>query len=346
MSYTVKEADLSRDRDDLLLFLEHNYESVDLVRFNWLYKNNTANQSICFILKTDLGEIVGMNGVFTRQLKTGNKIITVANAIDLLVDKKHRTVGPALQLQRTLLTKLAERGIHIIFGFPLPSAQLILRRPGYHSLGTRQRWNKPLNSYFLLNKYMPSVIAKYISPITNVLLLLRTGELFKRIPTEYICNTNDIIDTRFDLLWKENYSLFSSICDRSYQFLKWRFVDFPNSPYKTFTLTDNTKKLQGYVIYRIDAKIVTIVDLLAGETDLVKLLLFEFSRHMRKANLNYLSFFYLGSPKISSILKQCGFLQRPEDSKFFLYINETKEQQYSSLRNSDSWFITDADKDV
>ncbi len=345
MKYKINIADLERDQDSILALWLRNFSTIDKIRYQWLYLRNQAGQPVCFLLKSPEQEVIGLNGLIHRKIKIQNNKSVAGHAIDLLVDKKYRTVGPALQLQRSLIQQIRKQNIPLIFGFPLPAAQLILRRVGYQDLGIRERWVKPLYSYHILKKEIFSqYLTKIITNMIDVGIRIKSKEIFYRRPKGIQINENLVFDKRFDILWNEASNQFNVIGERTSEYLQWRFKQAPNK-YKLFSLENKNCKLIAYIIYRKNGRLVSIEDMFFLNIKSLKMLLIEFTRAMRSAGIYSLTFFYLGSQKISKTLNALGFFKRPEESKVLIYINDGVISGKEGVEDYKQWFITNADKD-
>lgn len=344
MAYTVEQADLVKDRDVLSALWQRNYGDVDTGRFEWLYYKSDANP-MCFVVKTKENEIVGMNGVLTRDVEAFGGTITIAHAIDFLIDKKHRTAGPAIQMQRYLIKELSSRNIKVIYGFPMPAAQLVLKRLGYKALGDYQRWVKPLNGSYVASKYLNTLLSTILSPIVNVGLQVYSGDVFYRFTKRKLINNNKI-DERFDKFWEcKKYSPVV-VGKRDKKFLSWRFTEFYKSNYKVYTIDNAAGEIIGYIVYQVNDKVSSIHDLYVNEVKNYKKLLSCFSNTMRKQDIHYITMFILAPAKVMATLKSSGFMRRPETSKVYVRIDDEFNNLHPELSDYKSWYVTDADKDM
>jgi len=345
MVYTVEQADLVKDRDVLSALWQRNYGDVDTGRFEWLYYKSDANP-MCFVIKTEEGDVVGMNGVLTRNIEAFGDAITIAHAIDFLIDKKHRTAGPAIQMQRFLIKELAEQNIRLVYGFPMPAAQLVLRRLGYQALGDYQRWVKPVSGGFILAKYLPGLLSRILSPLVTLALQMVSSDLFYRKSAGMKVDMNAVIDERFDELWQKSNCKPSVIGERGRHFVAWRFSDFHKTKYKVYTLNNQKDDLKGYIIYQVNGEVASIHDLFAIDMDNYHNLLRSFTEDMRSFKVSHITMFILSAENIREALSHCGFMKRPEIAKVYVRIEQSLLEEYPGITDANAWYVTNVDKDV
>jgi hypothetical protein len=112
MSVGVRPADLERDKavivETLRCFLNPHSDNR---RFEWLYRDNPFGEaSVWLAYEGKPDHVVGVAGAFPRRLHMlgGQKLSWVLG--DFCVSDEHRTLGPALMLQRACLAGLEKQG--------------------------------------------------------------------------------------------------------------------------------------------------------------------------------------------------------------------------------------------
>src|SRR5688500_13696162 len=106
--YTVREASLDDTADTSALFgvWDAAYPAALAPRFDWLYRRNPAGPARVWLLCTPTGEAVGGLSVFPRRFWAGGRHLSGAIVGDMIVLPAHRTLGPALMLQRAVQARL------------------------------------------------------------------------------------------------------------------------------------------------------------------------------------------------------------------------------------------------
>lgn len=344
-SYTVDQADLIRDREHILELWRQNYAAFSPNRYDWMYRDNPLGEPYCLLLKSRDGEIAGATGLMRRRIRFGRQTLLAGQAIDLVVHRAHRSGGPALQLQRTLLAGLDTHGIDLLYSTPLPGAELIARRVGYRVLTSLQRWTSVLRSEpELRNRITASALRLPASMLLDVALRARSGDLLFRT-SRWKTELCDDFDAHFDALWARASSLFEYVGDRSAPYLAWRF-GHKAGPFKVFCIFDNQRHLMGYVVFSQHDQTVRIADLLVATPQWLPPLLRAFSRTMRRAGMSYLTLLTVAPDWLGQTLADCGFLRRPEKSNVLVFINEARLQELPGILDPARWYLTDADRDV
>jgi hypothetical protein len=92
--------------------------------------------------------------------------------VDMAVRPEHRTLGPALQLQKGLLAE-SLRTVDFLYGFPNPKAAPVFQRAGYRPLGRMQRHVRVLRPSGYLDRRMPAAVARILAPLADIGLRIR-----------------------------------------------------------------------------------------------------------------------------------------------------------------------------
>jgi len=348
MVYNVSTTNFDINRENILDLWRHNLNHTDEKRFEWLYEKNSLGNPRIFLIKDDRDNLVGMNGLLSRSFYVNGKIIEASQAIDLLVDRKHRTVGPAIQLHRELLGYVNANAIPFVYGFSLKSAALVLRRLGYGMLGSQERWVKPLKSKQLLERYFKfKPILVTISFIVDWGMKLFWHEAKLRKGKNTIISIDCEFDERFDGLWQRGFGQFFAVGERNSNYLHWRFSENPSKKFQVFSLSGRDGEMLGYVIYSTSTNgVVNIADLFYSDYKSLTELLREFVIQQKKVERSSINFSFLGPKKLKNILRKQGFIKRQEDSNILLYINANKNTIISDNLEAENWYITEADRDI
>src|SRR5262249_28885102 len=88
-------------------------------------------------------QVVGTAGLGLRRLFLDGVTAQVGLASDFAVDPEHRSVQPALQLQKAVLACLGD-DLPLIYGLPNRKSSAVFRRLGYQEVGTLRRFVKVL----------------------------------------------------------------------------------------------------------------------------------------------------------------------------------------------------------
>src|SRR5437667_248367 len=119
MEITIQEADLNRDRDELVRFLVENLApNANADRFDWLYLGSPCGPARAWMALNDLGNTIGVAAAFPRDFWIANRLERVWILGDFCIAREHRSLGPALVLQRASLESLITHESSICYDFP------------------------------------------------------------------------------------------------------------------------------------------------------------------------------------------------------------------------------------
>jgi hypothetical protein len=103
--YTIIEANANENKDDILPILKRNLNIASMQRYDWNYKNCPYGNARCWLAKCE-NSYVGSAAIFPRKIIIKGEPMYAGIAGDFAVDKNHRAYGPALKLQKEILSQL------------------------------------------------------------------------------------------------------------------------------------------------------------------------------------------------------------------------------------------------
>jgi len=345
MTYSICEPGLDDGRQAILDLWSRNLPDATPDRYDWLYGRGPATARV---LRSEPGDVVGAAGLMGRTIRAGGQVLQAAQAVDLNVDRSHRSVGPALRLQRTLAGMVDDGGLDLIYSFPNAASEAIQRRLGYKVLGTFGRWAKPLRCQDGIKGWLRwPALRKAASALLDLLLRLRSPETFTRRPAGLHVEVTDRFDARFDALWETAAPQFGTVGERTSGYLEWRFHRSPGARHRVFCLGDSRRELLAYLVYSRRQRSVFISDFLFRGVEDFGVLLAEFIRVMRREKAEAVITVYLGPETVTRELARFGFFRRPSAWKALVYA-DWKEAIPGTDRLLDpqSWHLTRADVDT
>ena len=345
MSYTISQPDLQRDQACLLDLWQRNLPEASRSRYGWLYETGRATG---WLLNCREESAVGSTGLMARTFNAFGEVLEAGQAIDLNVDKAHRTMGPALGLQRAVTATVKRRQFGLVYAFPSAQSESVLRRAGYKVLGGVERWYKPLRCDEVFKDRLRHRLAgKVASTVVGSALRVSFPEKLRRRPTDLDVHVTDHFDARFDLLWQAAAGRFPIVGERTSDYLNWRFRRCPNARYRVFCLTGARRELLAYVVYARHEDTVHVNDLFFAEVDNLNYLLAEFLRLMRRQGAKAVVTVYQGSETVSQTLRRFGFWKRPSEWRTMLYVDrEWFGPHADAVFDPENWHLTRADVDT
>ncbi len=266
-----------------------------------------------------------------------------------MVDAAHRSLGPALALQRAVTGSCAELGLEAVYAFPNARADALLLRSGYAILGPLDRWTKPLRSAYKIDKIIRvPFVAQAASAVVDAALRLLPANWAHRTARGLVGEEVSGFDASFEELWTNSRFAGDSIRgDRSAAYLEWRFTTCPQRDYRIFRVRDARGSLAGYAVWYVSSDMAIVADLFARDEGSLDAVLGLFTGHARRTGVAAISFVYLGPESIGRHLAAFGFFHRPEDAKVTVFRPEAARSGADDpyLRR-DAWYITEVDRDV
>lgn len=119
-NYYVTEVSSEEDLAQAISLWERNLPTAKgdgIKKYQWFYEANPYTRASLWLLKYKGNDkAVGVGGVGFRRFSVRSKSLVGAIGVDLAVEKGHRSLGPALKLQRTIM-EATERDVDFRYGF-------------------------------------------------------------------------------------------------------------------------------------------------------------------------------------------------------------------------------------
>ena len=346
MNYLVSEPVTAKARELILALWGRNLPLATARRYDWLYETGPGKS---WVATTFSGDLVGSTGLIGRTMKLHDRLCRAGQAIDLNVDAEHRTVGPALKLQRAVTGSLAERKMPLIYAMPSPQAVPVVKRIGYRLLGTIESWTKPLRSEYKLREYLKRPLAaKAAAFVVDQALRFTSAERKHALPAGFRVEFVSSFDARFDELWQAASREFGIIGERNAAYLNWRYASNPDAAYRTLCLVDRTNRLLGYIVYYGDDQgFVSMSDFLYADPAVLDALLAEFIRHLRTERVNAIYCPFFGTHAVTKALSKFGFSRRVSHRQLYVYLEkDCPGTDLAGVLDREQWFLTKADSDT
>jgi hypothetical protein len=210
---------------------------------------------------------VGTVGLGTRWLWAGGKRVRVGLASDFAVDMDHRSLQPAMRLQKAVLACLGD-DLPLVYGLPNAQSVGVCHRLGYRTIGTLRRLVKVLR----VGRYLRARSGAWwalsgLAPAIDLGLRAASAYTWRRSRGRTVQVLPDF-DERFDALWQRAAESAPVIGERSAEFLRWRYAACPLRRYVTLgLLPTHGDRLQGYAVCFVHDGQVAVADLLTDGSD-------------------------------------------------------------------------------
>jgi hypothetical protein len=229
MSYVVRAADLASDRDAMLKLWQESLPSANEDHYRWMYEQNPFGPVSTWVLEsTSEGGIVGVATVLPRVLTGFGRRWRAGVTIDFAVAKGHRTLGPALMLQKTIVKACREQHFDLVYGFPVEAASRVQARAGFTALGKATEIRKTLRSAAALTARY-GALASVAAPLVDGALRVVERRSMRSVAASYRFTEATAFDGRFDALWIRLKDTLPLTIERTATYLNWRYTRCPHA---------------------------------------------------------------------------------------------------------------------
>jgi Acetyltransferase (GNAT) domain len=323
-------------------------------RYLKYYERNPLGPPSLFLAReTRSQRVVGMAAAFPSRLRVFGRSEPAAIGGDFAVDPGHRGFGPAIGLQRAVVSAL--NGASCAYGYPDVAAEPILNRVGWVDLGRLTRFVKVLKSRIVVHEYARSQALGRLGATLSTLgvdpflSVLSRERLYRR--NGFRVEQPDMFDESFSDLWESNWRQHTITTDRNPDLLNWKY-EKPDrrdgkGVFTIFSLSESEGGVVGYVVYRVRNGIRHLVDIVVRPSRVVvDALLCEFILDARKDGAAAITLLYQGPANLlTERLRAFGFLRRTEQSGLRVYAPGDSALA-KALGKSENWYFLTGDADV
>ena len=344
-SYAALPADLSTDRSTIVSLwvsnLGHPERRQD--KYDWFYLRNPAGAPHVLLAHcpAEQGTPIGVIGLGMRQMQLAGQPFNAGLLADFGVVAEHRTLYPAMLLQTALRDRFLPQ-LGLIYGFPNPKSEPVVKRLGYAIAGPMVRYVRVLRSANYLPALLPHSVRHTLGRTADwwrhTLRRTRCAHDYHGVFAQWM----DQPDVRFDALWaaQSAQALLIGVRDRGY--LAWRFEQKPWKKFRFLTLNSRTNGVIAYAATEVIGKVLHIRDLLChpDHPDSLDLLLDSLFHDAHSDGRTSVSFEFLGPPVIQNTLKRLGMVPRGQRNAMYTVAGPNAD----AIRQI-PWYLTSADED-
>jgi hypothetical protein len=347
MHYGVRELDASNRQAVLRLWQDNLSPETDFARkFAWFYEEGPAGPGTVLVLYDELGEAVGATGLGRRHGYVRSEPCVLALNADFAIARGHRTVLPALALQRESRRR-SRMTFPLSYGFPNEAAVGVFERIGYHRLDQVCRFARILHHEKYVRRLLDVQAASAsVGRLLDWLMGLGRAPRLVSVRLSHQLEWQSVADQRFDRLSLGATARFPVFGDRSARFLNWRFRDKPGRPFDLVTLRrPGSQELVAYAVIEQKNGVAAVHDLLAADDRDASALLELSASALARRGCDSMWFTFLGPRRMVELLKSVGFHPR-ESRPLVADTSESWAWGSSLVHDAENWYITDADVDT
>jgi hypothetical protein len=312
--------------------------------YTWKYERSPSGLARCVLAKEEkTGLCVGAGAIFPRIFYVNGSPKRAWIAGDFSVDASKRAFGPAIKLQKEILSIVRRNGDAWIYGVPNAASLPIFGRVGYRTLGRHPKYLKVLRSSYVSRK--KNINMGMFSKLIDLGLKYFSRDAYYRGLRDVNIEIASTFDSRFDELWDKTKISYRIIGERNSKFLNWRYTESPVRKYHNLSLNKGSSTL-GYMVFFIEDNSCHVVDILSvRESVILETMFAEFIHYAKEQSLEAINVHYFGSPFISNSLRKFHFYVRDQEAGEVKIYPMEHGDATNGLAKSENWHFFDSDLD-
>jgi hypothetical protein len=339
----VRPVDLESDNQELLSILQTNLPDLPHARrFDWLYRGNPDGPAWSWFICEPSGRAVGVASLFPRSMWVGDKREMCGQVGDFAVAASHRSLGPALLLQRATFSPV-ERG-ELAFCYDCPPHQAgmsTFRRLGMRPNCRIDRYALPMRVDVRVRKNMGVTSA---IPVALGNLLLRLGRRWRNKGGASSLEVGEHMGHFGEEFSQLDVSLQRANVIRGRRtstVLNWRYREDPLQRYEVLTAR-RKGELTAFIVLKTTNQVVTIVDLFGtGLPESAYSLLASVSERYERSHQT-LEAHLAAESELVGYFSNMGFRLRSEAARVVAYAKPQSEMS-ALLQGSPIWAFNQAE---
>lgn len=306
----IREAQLDTDGEEITeLLREHLTPEANERRFDWLYRNSPSGPARAWIASNDSGNrAIGVAAAFPRHFRIDGSTRRVWVLGDFCFSKDHRSLGPAVMLQKACIDSVADEGW---YDFPSQSMMAVYRRLRISPVGEFARYAKPIAINAKVEAFLPrNPLNPVIAAAGNTLLRLRSAAGARRATDLEFCTLDGELSDEFTQFDSESSVPGWFHGCRTSDFLNWRYRQHPTRRF-TFTIARHAGHLEGYGVIDVEGPNATLIDIRAMNAEItVPAVVGQAEQVARGHNVSTLSAYVAPDTPAARYLQAAGFHRR------------------------------------
>jgi len=257
--YSTHAGDVERDREIVLGIWRGNLGRPGQLaaKYDWFYRQCPWGVPLLVLLRHDpSGEWVGVAAAGPRRLRWQGRELHAGLLVDLAVVPGHRTLGPALALQRALFARAAE-AFDVVYGFPNAKAVAAVRRIGYGHFADIVRLSRVLRHAPYLERHLPKPLARVAGWWLDAWDGLRQWRGRPAGGAEWL----DTADRRLVAATADGIDTPDLVSPRDPVALQWRFDRAPGARVRYLRIADSAGGARAWFACQVEGDVVRVQDM-------------------------------------------------------------------------------------
>jgi hypothetical protein len=347
MSYLVRPADVAADRDAILEVWRESLPSADADHYRWVYEQNPFGPVSTWVLEsTEQDAVIGVATVLPRMLSGLGRTWRAGVTIDFAVTKGHRTLGPALMLQKAIVAACREQQFDLVYGFPIEAASRVQTRAGFTPLGKATEVRKTLRSASALAARYGRV-ASLAAPLVDSAQRVVENVCMRSAAGTHRLTEATTFDERFDALWTRVKNTLPLTIARTSSYLNWRYRQCPHASYRAIAMqSPAADDIAGYGVWSFRDGQLIVADMLAEDGARgVRVLTAELLRLARELGATVVRTRCFGASAMIEGQRGIGF-RAGESARDAVMCVAPNAPARDALMDRRNWYLLHGDTDV
>lgn len=340
----VRPVDHNSETQELLSILQANLPNLPHARrFDWLYRGNPDGPAWSwFACEGTPDHVVGVTSLFPRSMWVGEQLNRCGQVGDFAISPSHRSLGPALLLQRATFCPVDREELAFCYDCPPHEAGMsTFRRLGIRSNCEIHRYALPLRVDRLMQQRLGAASAIPAAAANLLLRLHRRSFLRSGMSGLEVSDHNGAFGEEFSQLDASVKRTNAIRGRRTAALLNWRYREDPLHQYRVLTARRHGE-LIAFAIVSATSEVVTIVDLFGTELhEVAIILLAAIVESLKGAQQSIDAYLAPGSELIGYLLK-LGFRLRSQSAQVVAYARPQSEMA-GFLQGSPIWAFSQAE---
>jgi hypothetical protein len=349
MAISVHPADIDSDAEQILATLDRNLTDLPhRARFDWMYRRNPAGRAWAWLAyDTDTRKTVGVASLCPHMVWVKSGIQRCGQVRDFAIDMSHRSLGPAVLLQRATFGPVDEGLLSFCYDCPPDDKGMsTFRRLKMGPSCQMQRYARILKLDRRITSALgDSVLAGAVGDLGNRLIRIWNRSLSGAKP-EYpgieISSHEGCFGEEFTELDRRIGAADTIRCQRAAKDLNWRYHDNPIQRFRILTAR-RRRELLAYLVYLISGQDAYVIDLfghLPGSTG--RQLLEATVGELMSQPVQTLHWLLSGGDDLSSLASGAGFSYRSAAARVVAYL-PARAKEPTVMGVPPRWRFTHAD---
>lgn len=331
MSLMIRPVSLADDRQEMLDLMNRNFGTRHETRFAWRHLANPAGVCWSWLAYEESGMAgarpVAMVTVFPRHMRVNGKTVLAGQVGSFAVDPTHRSLGPALQLQRATFQPVDSGQLEFCYDCPPHDRGMsTFVRLGMQPDCEVYRYALPLRLDDNVEHWLGKGLwTKPISAAGNLLLRMRRPK--PGVPCLEVERFDGPFGDEFDQLDEQVQGTNIVRSSRNARELNWRYRDDPaqqNYPatcgYEVYVARE-ARELQGFAVFALQTDgIAVLFDVFGHNLSFNGAALLDtVAQRCRSLNAASLHAFCSAESHLAPLLPKTGFHRRERNARVVSY---------------------------